>query len=153
LTHSRAYLTSALVAAALAGCGSAHHASIPSSGRLVPAAGSSPEHIVLSADGAQRIGLQTAPARPSSGGARAGQGGRGASDVVIAAAAIVYDPSGRTYAFVSPAPLTFVAVPVTVDHISGESAFLLRGPRVGAEVVTVGAEELFGVQTGVLAQS
>jgi hypothetical protein len=73
--------------------------------------------------------------------------------VVIPPAAIVYDPSGRTYAFVSPAPLTFVEVPVVIDHIAGDSAYLLRGPRTGAKVVTVGAEELLGVQTGVLAQS
>jgi hypothetical protein len=147
LTHNRRYLMLALVATALAGCGSKHHDAPAPSSRLVPSAAGSPEHIVLTADGAQRIGLQTVPARTPSGS------GSGGSAVVIPPAAIVYDPSGRTYAFVSPARLTFVEVPVTVDHISGNTAYLLKGPRVGARVVTVGAEELFGVQTGVLAQS
>ncbi len=150
MTPNRPNLTSALaavaIAVAIAGCGSSHDAPITPSSKLVPAAGRSPQRIVLTADGAQRIGLRTAAARPSGSGS-------GRSAVIIPPAAIVYDPSGRTYAFVSPAPLTFVEVPVVIDHIDGDSAYLLSGPRTGAKVVTVGAEELFGVQTGVLAQS
>jgi hypothetical protein len=42
---------------------------------------------------------------------------------------------------------------VTVDHIAGSSAYLVKGPKPGARVVSVGAEELFGVQSGVLAQT
>jgi hypothetical protein len=151
LTHRRTHLTLALfgvaVTVALTGCGSARDAAITPSSKLVPATGNSPQQIVLTAQGAQRIGVQTAPALAAPGSRHGGPA------VVIEPAAIVYDPSGRTYAFVNTAPLTFVEVPVAVDHISGNSAFLLKGPRTGAKVVTVGAEELLGVQTGVLAQS
>ena len=42
---------------------------------------------------------------------------------------------------------------MTIDHIIGSSVYLPEGRRRGHEVVTVGAEELFGVQTGVLAQT
>jgi hypothetical protein len=74
--------------------------------------------------------------------------------VIIPYSAIVYDPSGATYAFVADGgSLSYQEVPIVVDHISGNSAYLLTGPRPGAEVVSVGAEELFGVQTGVLAQT
>ncbi len=149
MTHNRTHLTLTLVAVALAlaGCGSSHEAPITPASRLVPATGKSPAQIVLTADGAQRIGLQTTRAQPVPGRAR------GAAAVIIPPQAIVYDPSGRTYAFVNPVPLTFVEVRVTIDHIAGDSAYLVTGPRAGARVVTVGAEELFGVQTGVLAQS
>jgi hypothetical protein len=67
--------------------------------------------------------------------------------------AVVYAPSGTAYAFVKTAPLTYSEVTVTIDHISGASVWVRRGPRAGETVVTVGAEELYGVQTGVLAQT
>lgn len=107
---------------------------------------------MLSRLGAERIGVRTVraravPAPPPPASAV------GASTVIVPYGAIVYDPSGRTYAFVNRAPLRYVEVPVTVDHISGSSAYLSRGPHAGARVVSVGAEELYGVQTGVLAQT
>jgi hypothetical protein len=40
-----------------------------------------------------------------------------------------------------------------VARIDGDSVYLLKGPRPGARVVSVGAEELLGVETGVLAQT
>ena len=68
--------------------------------------------------------------------------------------AIVYDPSGKTYAFTQPVAADATSrCRSTVDHISGDSAYLSRGPQAGTQVVTVGAEELYGVQTGVLAQT
>ncbi len=73
--------------------------------------------------------------------------------MTIPASAVVYDPSGKTYAFVAVGPLTFTEVPVMVNYISGNSAYLRTGPRAGAKVVSTGAEELYGVQTGVLGQT
>ena len=67
--------------------------------------------------------------------------------------AVIYDPSGKPYVFTNIRPLTYVEVPITVQRISGNSAYLTAGPPAGAKVVTVGAEELYGVQTGVLAQT
>jgi hypothetical protein len=135
-----------LVGVGLAACGSSSEPSIPAAGRLVGQSATSPGHIVLSALGAQRIGVQTtiAKAAPAS---------TPPARVVIPYAAVIYDPSGKTYAFANTAPLTYVEVPITVDHISGTEAILARGPRPGAKIVSVGAEELYGVQTGVLAQT
>jgi hypothetical protein len=139
----------ALAALLVAACGSSHTARVAPAARLVTAPGGSGSEIVLSAVGAQRIGLATAPARH----AKATAAGRFAAQVIVPASAIIYDPSGRTYAFVALGRLTFTEIPVIVNRISGNSAYLRSGPRAGARVVSTGAEELFGVQTGVLGQT
>jgi hypothetical protein len=146
-----------LLGLALAGCGgSATHPPAPAS-RLENMAGSSAGKIVLTPAGAEHIGIRIAPVLSAT--ALAGSTTASASltaggpIAVIPYSAIVFDPSGRTYAFTSPARLTYTEVPITIDHVSGDSAYLLAGPHPGAEVVTVGAEELFGVQTGVTAQT
>jgi hypothetical protein len=131
-----------IAGAALAGCGSSGAPKINASGMLVNQSATSPGQIILTQVGADRIGVRTAPARTGN-----------PASVVIPYSAVVYDPSGKTYAFTNPRPLTYVEVPISIDHISGDSVYLRRGPKAGAHVVTVGAEELYGVQTGVLAQS
>ena len=128
----------------------------------------SPGHIVLSQLGAGRIGLQTAAAQPVPTpppvvttkilhGVKhttvTTPAPKPAAGVIIPYSAIIYDPSGKTYAFIKAAPLTYTEVPITIDHDHGGSAYLTGGPTAGAQVVTVGAEELYGVQTGVLAQT
>jgi multidrug efflux pump subunit AcrA (membrane-fusion protein) len=130
-----------LAALGLAGCGSVKTAAIPPSFRLVHVPGSPAGKIILSATGAQRIGLQTALA------------GINAKSVTVPYSAVIYTPSGQTYVFSNPARLTYSEVRITVHRISGNVVFLTRGPPPGTRVVTVGAEELYGVQTGVLAQT
>lgn len=151
----------------LAGCGSSSAPSIPVSAQLIGASEGSPGHILLNQLGAQRIGVQTAvvQAVPTSAptvkttvvaGVKhtvTTPAPKPADAVMIPYSAIIYDPSGKTYAFANTASLTYVEVPITVDRISGNAAYLKVGPRAGAKVVTVGAEELYGVQTGVLAQT
>ncbi len=68
---------------------------------------------------------------------------------VIPYAAVLYDPQGKTWTYTNPGPLTFVREPITVDRIEGDKAFLSDGPAPGTLVVTVGAAELFGAETGV----
>jgi hypothetical protein len=167
-----------LVAALLASCGSASDHAIAPSERVVPLAGSSAGQIVLSAAGAQRIGIQTTaarsvpatPAPPAPPPAtklvhRAGlivkvtvpapkpKPTPSPLRAIVPVGAVVYDPSGKTYVFTSPGALKYTEVPVSVDHFAGNSVYLRTGPGPGTAVVTVGAEELFGVQTGVLAQT
>ncbi|MGA2469898.1 MAG: hypothetical protein ABSG64_04320 [Solirubrobacteraceae bacterium] len=132
-----------LAGAVLSACGSSTGPNPPPNFKIEHVAGSSTGRIVLTALGAQRDGIQTVPVAAASGG----------PTVVIPYGALIYAPSGATYAFTSPAPLTFTEVSITVDYISGSSAYLFHGPPVGTKVVSVGAEELYGVQTGVLAQT
>jgi hypothetical protein len=161
--HFTAVSAGALVALALAACGSSHTTHLAPAARLITSPGSSSSRIVLSAVGAQRIGLATGTAQKVRVPApapktrhhktRTTHQASGTSTVVIPASAVVYDPSGKTYAFVATGRLTFTEVPVVVNSIDGNSAYLRSGPRAGAKVVSTGAEELYGVQTGVLGQT
>jgi hypothetical protein len=150
-------------AVALGACGSSHTAHIAPAAQLITAPGGSSSKIVLSAVGAQRIGLVTGTVRRVAAPkptpkTRHGKPSRppqpaNASAVTIPASAVVYDPSGKTYAFIAVGHLTFTEVPVVVSSINGNSAYLRSGPHAGARVVSTGAEELYGVQTGVLGQT
>jgi hypothetical protein len=134
------FALTAICAVAFGACGGSSSQVPPPSSRIVHGHGAA--RIVLSAAGAQRIGIATARAMRGPGGT-----------TVVPYSALVYDASGRVFAFSSPARLTYLDVPVRVDHIAGDWAYLRSGPAAGARVVTVGAEELFGVATGVLAQT
>lgn len=63
--------------------------------------------------------------------------------------AVLYDPDGATWAFVNPEGRTFVRESITVERIDGDTAFLAAGPPVGTKVVTVGAPEIYGAESGV----
>ena len=108
--------------------------------KVEPIEGTDVGRVTLSSDAAQRLDVQTAPVREL----RDGHGGR--ARMVIPYAAVLYDPSGDTWAYTNPAPLVFVRARISVDHIEGSHAFLSSGPPPGTEVVTVGASELLGVE-------
>lgn len=97
--------------------------------------------ITLTPAGARRIGVVTAKTR------RAGPG------VVIPYSALVYDASGATFVFTRRGPLSFTEVRVMVTRTSGGSAYIRQGLQPDSRVVVVGAEELYGAQTGVLPQT
>jgi len=134
----------AAAAAVLAGCGGSGVSTPTPAAKLQHVRGSSIAQIVLTPVGAQRIGVQTAAAERAD---------TGRATVVIPYSAIVYDVTGQTYAFKQVKPLTYVEVPVKVGHVAGRSAYLVKGPQPGTPIVTIGAEELYGVQSGVLAQT
>lgn len=144
----RSFAALALFAAVgMSACGNPATPTVHPSATLQAVPGSRAGRIVLTPLGAQRIGVQTAvvrsvPApRPD------------APKVIIPYASVIYAPDGTTFAFINPSPLVFTEVPVTIARIEAGSAYLVRGPAAGAKVVTTGAEELFGVQTGVLPQT
>ena len=68
---------------------------------------------------------------------------------VIPYAALVYATDGSTWVFVRKEPLTYQRTPVTVAGKAGDRVTITAGPPAGAEVVTVGAAELVGVETGI----
>ena len=63
--------------------------------------------------------------------------------------AVLYDAAGAAWVYTSPAPRSFVRVPIAVDRVDGNLAYLKSGPKVGTAVVTVGVPELFGAEYGV----
>jgi hypothetical protein len=97
--------------------------------------------VVLTPTGARRIGVQTsrvvAAVKVSS------------SMTVIPYAALLYEPDGRTVVYANTAPLVYTRRFVAVDHIAGNQVYVSQGLAPGMKVVTVGAEELLGVQNGV----
>jgi hypothetical protein len=61
----------------------------------------------------------------------------------------VYDAAGAAWAFSSPDPRTYVRVPLKIVAITGNRVDLSSGPAVGTALVTVGAPELVGVESGI----
>jgi len=70
----------------------------------------------------------------------------GAVRSVVPYAAVLYDPTGRTWVYTSPDELVFVRHEIAVDYIAGDLAVLSDGPPAGTRVVTVGATELHGAE-------
>ena len=62
--------------------------------------------------------------------------------------AVVYDYFGGTWVYVKTADRTYSRERVLVRHVTGETAVLDDGPPPGKEVVTAGAAELFGTESG-----
>jgi len=100
--------------------------------------GSDLSRVILTADAAKRIDIQTAPAR--------NEQVNGAQHEVIPYDAVLYDAHGEAWTYTSPAPLTFVRHHITVDSIDGDRAILSEGPPAGMAVVTVGAAQLYGAE-------
>jgi hypothetical protein len=97
--------------------------------------------LTLTAKAAERLGIQTAPIRE--------QKVAGKQRKVIPYGALLYDSKGDTHVYVTPRPLTYIREPVTVDYIGAGSVVLTAGPAAGTRVVSVGAAELYGTETGV----
>jgi hypothetical protein len=105
---------------------------------LVPIDGSDISQVILTAKAVERIELETALVEAAADGT-----------TIIPHAAVFYGLNGETWTYTSPEPLTFVRAPITVEAIDADLAYLSAGPAPGTEVVTVGAAELFGVESGV----
>jgi len=106
---------------------------------LEPIAGTDLNRLTLTEKAAERLGLETAPVLA--------QQVDGADRVVVPYAALLYDPSGQAWVYVSVEPLVFVRQAVTVDSINGNDVVLSEGPAAGANVVTLGATELYGSES------
>jgi ABC-type Fe3+-hydroxamate transport system substrate-binding protein len=101
-----------------------------------PIKGTSLKRVTLSAQAAKRLGVKTAAIRRE----------HGTGKELIPYSSILYDQNGRTYTYTSPKPLTFVRKRIVVGRIRGAEAVLKQGVPVGTAVVTVGSQELYGVE-------
>ncbi len=75
--------------------------------------------------------------------------GSGEPRKVIPYAAVLYDPTGKTWVYTNPTELVFVRQAIQIQAVAGDEAILGDGPPTGASVVTVGGAELYGVEFGV----
>jgi hypothetical protein len=101
------------------------------------AEGGGPATITLTEPAERRLGITTTPVATDPAG------------LVVPYAALVYETDGSTWVFIRTAPLTYQRALVTVAGETGDQVTLSAGPPAGTEVVTVGAAELIGVETGI----
>jgi hypothetical protein len=99
-----------------------------------PIKGTDTNRVTLTKDAAETLGVETAAIKRA--------GGR----EVVPDAAVVYAADGHTFTYSSPKPFTYVRADITVDRIDGRKAILKKGPPAGTNVVTVGSQELFGLE-------
>jgi hypothetical protein len=97
--------------------------------------------VTLTPKAVERLGIRTTPIGETTVA--------GKKRKVIPYGAVLYDAEGKTSVYVSPGPNTYVRQPITVDFIQGDRAVLVAGPTAGTAIVTVGAAELYGTETGV----
>lgn len=110
--------------------------------KVEPIPGSDVKKVVLTEAAFKSLGVQTTRVRSF----REDDGGHA---LVVPYAAVLYDSEGRAFTYTNPARLTYVRKRVVIDDIHKRKAYLAKGPPVGTAVVTVGADELLGVEEGV----
>jgi hypothetical protein len=134
-------LIAILLALPLSACGS----QLPVTGedakpvQLDPIAGTDLNRLTLTEKAAERLGLETAPVLA--------QEVDGAERLVIPYAALLYDAGGATWVYVNVEPMVFTRQEIMVDFIQGDEVILSEGPEAGANVVTLGATELYGSES------
>ena len=106
---------------------------------LEPVAGTDLNHVILTADAAKRLDIQTVTVHETDIS--------GTPGTVIPYDAVLYEANGNTWVYVSIEPLVFVRQAIVIDHIKGNEAFLSEGPDSGSMVVTLGAAELYGSES------
>jgi len=121
---------------AWAGSEAAKKANGPS--RLEPVEGTKLSRVVLTQSAAQRLDIRTSEIRTD-----------GSGKLIAPYAALIYDVSGGAWVYTNPSPLAYLRHAVVVETISGPDAYLAKGPAAGTQVVTVGASELYGAESGV----
>ena len=94
------------------------------------------KQITVTPKGAERLGIRLAAVQKHEKG------------LTVPYQAVIYDPEGRTWAYVSPQPGVYLREGIAVLSVTGEVALLSTGPAVGAQVVTTGAAELYGTELG-----
>ncbi len=102
-------------------------------------AGTEFSRITLVPEAQQRLDIQTIEVRQLEGRLR----------LAVPHSALLYDAEGATWVYVETEPRVYVRHAVTVDRVDDEQVVLHDGPAEGTMVVTVGAAELYGVESGI----
>ncbi|MBA2632106.1 MAG: hypothetical protein H0U86_03735 [Chloroflexi bacterium] len=129
----------ALILVACAPVDEIHDAPAPAMVEPIP--GTDRHLIRLTERAAARLAIQTATAERASSTVDLGD------RLAIPYSALFYDSDGATWVYTNPEPLVFVREPVTVDSVVDDVA-LIAGGEPGMTVVSVGATELYGAESG-----
>ena len=68
---------------------------------------------------------------------------------IVPYSAVIYDLTGQAWVYVNTDPRTYVRQPIAIDYSDGAQTVLKDGPAAGTQIVSVGAAELYGAETGV----
>ena len=96
-----------------------------------------PAVVTLVEAAAERLDVRTTPVAA------------GPAGLVVPYAAVVYQPDGSSWVYVQTEELTYQRAPITITGISGDQVTVSSGPQAGTLVVSQGAAELVGVETGI----
>lgn len=134
---------------------------------LVKVPGSQFNHVILSQEAADRIGIElvplkelprqssntslpilSAPSTQQVSGSSTQQVPQSVTAMAkqIPYSAIIYGLHGETWVYTLIKPLTFMRTPVVIDHIDGDLVVLSEGPMPNTQIVSVGATELYGAE-------
>jgi ABC-type oligopeptide transport system substrate-binding subunit len=143
--HKRGFAVALLLTMtlALAACAKTSHEeeAVEEPAKVEKVEGSQYNRLVLEEKAVERLGIETAPVHDLTPPV--------AGQTAVAYSALVYDADGAASVYTQTAPLTYVRAPVTVVTVSGPEVVLSQGPPVGTQVVTVGAAELLGIDSGI----
>jgi hypothetical protein len=103
---------------------------------ITPIQGTNVDRLTMTRRAAERLDLHLARTVAAGG------------QTIVLAGAVLFEPDGETFVYISSQPLAFVHQTVEVDHFQGDIAVLSSGLRPGTNVVTLGAAELYGAETG-----
>jgi hypothetical protein len=129
-----------LASVALAGCqaaASAEEETLPEVASVETPTDGGPGIVTLAPAAQERLGIETTPVE------------EGPDGLVVPYAALVYATDGSSWVYVQLEDATYQRAEVAVRHKDGENLLLESGPEAGTPVVTVGAPELVGVETGI----
>ena len=117
--------------------------------KVEPIPGSDVALVTLVEPALQRLGIETAPLRELQLPRRGTTGALPEFRKVIAYSAVIYDTTGKAWAYTASGPFVYVRQPIRIDYSEGDITVLLEGPPAGTQIVVVGAAELYGAETGV----
>ena len=140
-------LTLAVAAVILAGCGATSiSTTVAKPGQVVQIAGTNRERVLLTEAASERLGIKLTPVRAM---ASTAQDATSTPRRVIPQSAVFYDEKGATWTYVSKGNFAYEREAVTIASIDGDNVVLQSGPDTGTDVVSVGADELRGIEDGV----
>lgn len=142
----KAVVVALLVGPQLAACQGQVSQSKIEPAQIEPIEGSEFSYVTLTEKAIERIDLQTVVVRETQ---IPGSEGSLVTRKVVPYSALIYDPNGKTWVYVSTEPGKFVRRPAEVERIEGDEAVLLSGPDKDTTVAAIGVAELYGAESGV----
>ena len=152
IRNSRRWMSTTLIMAGLPllACSAPVYSTAPEAAQVAHIDGSELSGVTLTEKAMQRIDIETAAVYKELVASSAPSPVDGFSSLVarriVPYSSLIYDTHGGIWVYTNPSPRTFVRHRVDVYDITGDQAVLREGPAVGADVVTLGAAEIYGTE-------